>query len=251
MTTEKMNIHQKLVEIRKSVKFLKKESQGHGFKFTSSSQVIMSIRDKMNELNVLLIPRVTGSEVRDHKTQKGNHQYFTALTMEFEWVDADNPKDRFSVPWYGQGLDDGEKGVGKALTYAEKYLILKQFNIPTDKDDPDGHIPESKGSGSGQKSGKMSDADAKKEVGKLRNSLGKCDTDAKCSKWWKDSAGIITKLPKKMQDDITKGFTEYRAKFFKKCIKGNPDEPVTVKIGDCSDCDTREGCPAWEEEDNK
>ena len=34
-------------------------------------------------------------------------------------------------------MDDGEKGVGKALTYAEKYFMLKFFNIPTDKDDPD------------------------------------------------------------------------------------------------------------------
>ncbi|MNP04955.1 ERF superfamily protein [compost metagenome] len=41
-------------------------------------------------------------------------------------------------PWYSQGVDiAGEKGVGKALTYGEKYFILKFFNIPTDKDDPD------------------------------------------------------------------------------------------------------------------
>jgi hypothetical protein len=40
--------------------------------------------------------------------------------------------------WYGQGVDiAGEKGVGKAMTYAEKYFMLKFFNIPTDKDDPD------------------------------------------------------------------------------------------------------------------
>lgn len=29
------------------------------------------------------------------------------------------------------------EGIGKALTYAEKYFLLKQFNIPTDNDDPD------------------------------------------------------------------------------------------------------------------
>lgn len=42
------------------------------------------------------------------------------------------------IPWYAQGLDvEGEKGVGKLLTYGEKYLFLKLFNIATDKDDPD------------------------------------------------------------------------------------------------------------------
>lgn len=42
------------------------------------------------------------------------------------------------MPFYAQGIDtEGEKGVGKALTYAEKYFLLKQFNIATDTDDPD------------------------------------------------------------------------------------------------------------------
>jgi hypothetical protein len=42
------------------------------------------------------------------------------------------------MPFYAQGVDiAGEKGVGKALTYGEKYFLLKTFNIATDKDDPD------------------------------------------------------------------------------------------------------------------
>lgn len=57
--------------------------------------------------------------------------------MTFRWVNAENPEDYLEVPWYGQGVDDGEKGVGKALTYAEKYFVLKFFHIATDKDDPD------------------------------------------------------------------------------------------------------------------
>ena len=159
-----MNLYEKLVEIRKSVDYLKKENQGHGFKFTSSSQVIMSIRESMNEHGVLLIPSVTGHVVSDHETSKGKHWYFTELVMEFEWVNAENPADRFTVQWYGQGLDDGEKGVGKALTYAEKYLLLKQFNIPTDKDDPDSQKVETRSKP--QKTVKKEEAPAKKAVAK-------------------------------------------------------------------------------------
>ena len=62
---------------------------------------------------------------------------FTELDLEFTWINAENPEETIVCPWYGQGVDSGEKGVGKALTYAEKYFILKQFNIATDKDDPD------------------------------------------------------------------------------------------------------------------
>jgi hypothetical protein len=54
------------------------------------------------------------------------------------WVNAEQPEETIECSWYGQGVDiAGEKGVGKALTYSEKYFMLKFFNIPTDKDDPD------------------------------------------------------------------------------------------------------------------
>jgi len=58
--------------------------------------------------------------------------------MTMMWVNIDDPSDTAKVSWYAQGVDlAGEKGVGKALTYAEKYFLLKTFNIATDKDDPD------------------------------------------------------------------------------------------------------------------
>ncbi len=132
-----MNLHQKLIEVRKAVPYLQKENEGYQFKFVSSSQTLGAVRGVMDDVGVLLVPRVTGIEVRDHATSKGGHEYFTCLVMEFTWVNAENPEDTIVCPWYGQGLDSGEKGVGKAMTYAEKFFILKFFNIATDQDDPD------------------------------------------------------------------------------------------------------------------
>jgi len=80
----------------------------------------------------------------------GQNEHLTELTVEFVWVNADNPEETIVCPWYGQGLDTGEKGVGKALTYAEKYFLLKFFNIPTDEDDPDGAQADHKHNGNGQ-----------------------------------------------------------------------------------------------------
>lgn len=131
-----MNIYQKLIEVRKVVPYLKKESQGHQYNFTGSSQVLGAVRLKMDELGLLLIPRIISHTLHE-KTALNTKEHLTELVMEFTWVNADNPEEKVSIPWYGQGLDTGEKGVGKALTYAEKYFLLKQFNIATDKDDPD------------------------------------------------------------------------------------------------------------------
>lgn len=141
-----MNLIQKLIEVRKSCPYLKKENNGEQYKYVSSSQTLASLKSKMDELGLLLVPRIVGKNVRESTVEfkdkydkpKRQTTYFTELDMEYTWINADDPSDTLASTWYGQGVDiAGEKGVGKALTYAEKYFMLKFFNIPTDKDDPD------------------------------------------------------------------------------------------------------------------
>jgi hypothetical protein len=141
-----MNLHEKLIEIRKTCAYLKKENKGHQYNYVGSSQVLAAIRSEMDNKKVLLIPQVTGKEVTAETVEsadkygnpKKTSTYFTELHMLFSWVDAENPEDKIDCTWYAQGVDiAGEKGVGKAMTYGEKYFMLKFFNIATDKDDPD------------------------------------------------------------------------------------------------------------------
>lgn len=142
-----MNIYQKLIEVRKEVPYLQKADQGAQYSYTGSSRVLASLKKKMDELGLLLVPAITKPTLHESpiefKDQNGNvtkrtTTYFTELEMTMTWINADDPKETIMVPWYGQGVDiAGEKGVGKALTYAEKYFMLKFFNIATDKDDPD------------------------------------------------------------------------------------------------------------------
>jgi hypothetical protein len=141
-----MNIIEKLVEVRKSCSYLKKENKGEQYQYVSSSQTLAALKSKMDELGLLLVPRVIGTNIRESTVEfkdkydkpKRQTTYFTELNMEYTWMNAEDPKETIVCTWYGQGVDiAGEKGVGKALTYAEKYFMLKFFNIPTDKDDPD------------------------------------------------------------------------------------------------------------------
>lgn len=141
-----MNIYQKLIEVRKTVPYLQKENKGYQFHYVSSSQVLAALKHKMDKVGLLLIPSVTGKNVTINTYEKpdsrGNAKrtvdIFTELDLTFTWVNAEKPEEKIECKWYGQGMDTaGEKGVGKALTYAEKYFMLKFFNIPTDEDDPD------------------------------------------------------------------------------------------------------------------
>lgn len=142
-----MNIYEKLVDVRKSVKYLQKEMQSSQYKYTGSSQVLAAIRNKIDDLGLLLVPKIVDKnlltetvEFTDSKTgnPKKTTTYFTELIMTMTWINAEDPTQQVECPWYSQGVDiAGEKGVGKALTYGEKNFILKFFNIATDKDDPD------------------------------------------------------------------------------------------------------------------
>jgi len=131
------NLYKKLVEVRKSVDYLQKTAKGEQYNYTSSSQVLSAVRAKMNELGLLLIANISAHNLIQYENAKGVMVNFTEVDLVMEWIDTESGETK-EIPWYGQGFDlAGEKGVGKALTYAEKYFILKQFNIPTDKDDPD------------------------------------------------------------------------------------------------------------------
>lgn len=133
-----MNIYQKLLEVRKSVPYLKKEARAKQYDYVGSSQTLGAVREKLDEMNLVLETRVLGHNLISNVNDKGTMVHFTELDLEYTWVNAEKPEEKVVIPWYGQGVDlAGEKGVGKALTYAEKYFILKQFNIATDKDDPD------------------------------------------------------------------------------------------------------------------
>src|SRR5690625_1600352 len=136
MSKEKgLNLYQKLLEIRRSVPYLQKTNKGHQYNYVSSSDVIGAVREKMDSLGILLTPKIT--ETKMTVVPSGNrNNIVTELFIDFVWRCVETGEESV-VPFYAQGTDPHEKGVGKALTYAEKYLLLKQFNIATDNDDPD------------------------------------------------------------------------------------------------------------------
>ncbi len=146
MPEKKLNIYQKLIEVRKSCAGLQKKNEGFQYKYVSSSDTLKALRGAMDEQGLLLIPEVLSHEIREYETVKEVHgkadkkgiSYFTDLTIQYTWVNSEDPTgDKIVCQWCAQGVDTGEKGVGKALTYGEKYFLLKFFNIHTDKDDPD------------------------------------------------------------------------------------------------------------------
>lgn len=137
-----MNIHQKLVEVRKSIGNFTKDSKSYGYSYVSGTQVLSKIQDKMNEHGVLLIPNIQTQEFEKHEyvNQKGKSclDFLVYGQMTYKWVNAEKPEDFIEVPFFYTGAqDDISKAFGSGLTYSERYFIIKFFNLPTDADDPD------------------------------------------------------------------------------------------------------------------
>ncbi len=145
----KLNIYQKLVEIRKSVKGLSKDTKGFGYNFVSGSQILRAVRGKMDELGVLLMPEIDYDtfqwEKHEYKNKKGEEKldFIVTAKMNYVWVNAENPQEKIVVPWLmvGQQADDISKAVGTAMTYNERYYWLKMLGLPTDEDDADAKKP--------------------------------------------------------------------------------------------------------------
>lgn len=192
-----MNIYQKLIEVRKSCEYLKKDNKGYQFNFVSSSQTLGTLRAAMDAHGLLLVPKVISHETRDHETKKGEHEYFTIASMSFTWINAEQPEEQIECPWLGQGLDSGEKGVGKAMTYAEKYFLLKFFNIATDKDDPDSFqkkLDDKPQTTTTTTKDALRDQAANEYAAELCAQIDLCTTNEKLSAWWAANAAKVNGL---------------------------------------------------------
>ena len=143
-----MNVFQKIIETKKVVKnFLKDaETSGKGsYTYTSGSQILSAIKEKMEEIGLLFLPVETehrGWTTFNYKNSYGDEKtdFIVEGKLCYEWINAEDPTDRqrVSFEYYGQ-QNDISKSFGSALTYSERYLLLKSLGAPTDEDDPDKH----------------------------------------------------------------------------------------------------------------
>ncbi|MCR1955497.1 ERF family protein [Clostridioides mangenotii] len=144
-----MNLHQKMVEIKKCLESFKKDTKGFNYKYVSGSQVLGDIKEKMDELGVLLIPELDYNTLHWEKHEYTNSKnqdkldFIITAKMTYTWINAEDPDDKIVVPWVciGQQADDIAKAVGTAMTYNERYFLLKFLGVPTDEDDADHKEP--------------------------------------------------------------------------------------------------------------
>lgn len=138
------NLYLKLLELQKTVVGLTKDKDGNSYKYVSGDKILGIIRPHMDNLGLILIPEVEDASFirQDYKLydKQGNvrdkSEMFCKLVLKFTWVDTDSGESMV-CRWASSGMNNWDKGLGSALTYGERYFLLKFFHVSTDKDDVD------------------------------------------------------------------------------------------------------------------
>lgn len=139
-----MSIYKKLHKIQESVTALAKDKQSNSYSYVTGNKVLNHIKPLMNELGVLLKQEVLSidNERQDYVVgfgtpkERTKSEIHSKVMMRFTWVCIETGEKDENL-FGANGQNDWDKGVGSALTYGERYFLLKFFHIATDEDDID------------------------------------------------------------------------------------------------------------------
>lgn len=138
-TSAKKSLYQKLLEIQKQINGLGKDKAAFGYKYVTGDKVLEHLKPLMNDLGLILKQEVLSIDNtrQDYKTKNGETSEINSkVMMRFTWVDTETG-DKDENLFGANGQNAWDKGVGSALTYGERYFLLKYFHIATDEDDID------------------------------------------------------------------------------------------------------------------
>jgi len=135
-----MNLYQKLHDIQTQVIGLAKDKNGNNYQYVTGTKVLEFIKPLMNKHGIILKQEVLSIENTrmDYATKSNPNksEVLSKVMQKFTWVDCETGEKDENL-FGANGQNDWDKGVGSALTYAERYFLLKYFHIATDEDDID------------------------------------------------------------------------------------------------------------------
>lgn len=135
------NLYSKILKVMQQVNYLQKDdSVGFGkyqYKAISEEKVTTEVRKALIENGLVIIPVGIEERREDFEVIRndGKEGIDRLTTIKTTYLIADTESgETIEVCSAGAGVDTQDKGIGKALTYAYKYLLLRTFAIPTGED---------------------------------------------------------------------------------------------------------------------
>lgn len=133
----KLNLYQKMIKITEELGKIGKNLEVKGadgrvrYTAVGETDVLDTVKPLETRYHIYSYPLLR-NYIDLHLANK------VALRVEtiYRFVNADNPDEYIDITSYGDGIDSGDKAPGKAMTYSDKYALMKAYKISTG-DDPD------------------------------------------------------------------------------------------------------------------
>ena len=152
--TEGLNIYQRMLAVTADMQTVAKNllvpAGGWKYRAVSDTDVLNAVKPLEIRHGVYSYPAerrtisVDVLETEERRKDYDTKQYETIKKTQFvyrietryRFVNVDFPNEYIDVVSYGDGIDSADKAPGKAMTYSDKYALLKAYKIQTG-DDPD------------------------------------------------------------------------------------------------------------------
>ena len=142
---KQLNIYQKMSLATNKIQAVAKKLRiGEGtkseYKAVSESDILDAVKPIEYELGIYSYPvdrKLTKEDRVTFKNRFGDTDNFVIrIETTYRFVNVDKPEEFIDIKTYGDGVDSQDKAPGKAMTYADKYALLKAYKVKTG-DDPD------------------------------------------------------------------------------------------------------------------
>lgn len=144
-----MNIFEKMSAITAELQTVAKNltvevSKTNKYKAVSERDILDAVKPLEEKYGVYSYPvsrRVLESNLLesestyDKKTTKKT-TFMTRIETVYRFVNIEKPEEYIETTTFAEGIDSQDKGSGKAMTYGDKYALMKAYKISTG-DDPD------------------------------------------------------------------------------------------------------------------
>lgn len=140
-----MNIYEKMAEITAEINTVAKNlnvetGKGKSYRAVSEADVLAAVKPIEKKHGVYSYPyerEIVESGELVNQTQYGERKsLFLRVRTVYRFVNTEKPEEYLDIVTYGDGVDSQDKAPGKAMTYGDKYALLKAYKIQTG-DDPD------------------------------------------------------------------------------------------------------------------
>lgn len=141
-----LNLYQKIQAVSNEVKNIEKNmtvgTGSYAYKAVQDIDVTLCVKDSETKYGIISIPvkqeLIKSEVIRTIKKENiESITYADIVKMTVRIINLDKPEEYIEVESFGRGLDSGDKGFGKASTYARKYALLNAYKIATGEDPDD------------------------------------------------------------------------------------------------------------------